>query len=219
MAFEVKPAAQPIYMVVGVPASGKSWVCSQLADEFFYVAHDAFMDTNKYLEAIRIGMQMASKPLLIETPFSVSQILEPLQKRGYRVHPVFIIESDKTLETRYRTRENKPIPTQHLSRQRTYAERAQKLQAFSGTSGDVLRYLQHAAGMGRSLQVRESNDGRHNVPTRGDAYDVGDKVVGRDGAPGIVVSVGEQTFVVQFADADVKFPVGTEAIRRPWPWE
>ena len=33
-----------IYLLVGVPGSGKSWVASRLAMEFLYVPHDDYMD-------------------------------------------------------------------------------------------------------------------------------------------------------------------------------
>lgn len=132
---------QPIYLVVGVPCAGKSWVCEQLRDLYTYVRHDDYMDTNKYLAAIVRASAASSRPLLVETPFSMSQLVEPLEKHGYRVEPVFIIEDDNTLKQRYRNRERKEIPAGHLTRQRTYMERAAKLDAFAGSSADVLSWL------------------------------------------------------------------------------
>ena len=44
-----------VYLVVGVPASGKSWVCEQLKDKFEYVHHDGFIylkQPGAYLNAI-----------------------------------------------------------------------------------------------------------------------------------------------------------------------
>lgn len=133
------------YMVVGCPGSGKSWVCGQLREAFHYVPHDDHRDTNKYLAAIVRASDIADKPLLIETPFSMSQILEPLQTHGFSVHCVFIQEDEGVIEGRYRAREGKQIPAGHIARQRTYAERARTMQAFAGTSGAVLSYLKNEA--------------------------------------------------------------------------
>lgn len=136
-----------VYMVVGCPCSGKSWVCEQLHEQFCYVRHDDFIgDLRIYIAAINQAAITATRPLLIETPFSMSQLEEPLNASGrYHVVAVFILEQHEELERRYRAREGKPIPIGHLSRQKTYAKRAQERQAFSGTSAEVLRHLKGLA--------------------------------------------------------------------------
>lgn len=130
-----------IYLVVGTPGSGKSWVCSQLTDKFDYIPHDEFDDTNQYLSAIKRMADFTDKPVLIETPFSVSQILKPLTAYGLNVHPVFIIESPELTAKRYYEREGKDIPQGHLTRINTYIDRAQEYQAPNGSSQFILNYL------------------------------------------------------------------------------
>lgn len=127
------------YLVVGCPGSGKSWVCDQLKQMFRYVPHDMFINKD-YLDAIQRSKD-TDKPLLIETPFSISQIKEPLEKRGFQVEPVFIQEKPETIAERYKARENRDIPKGHLTRQQTYASRAKEANAFSGTSSEVLEHL------------------------------------------------------------------------------
>lgn len=134
-----------VYMVIGCPGAGKTWVCRQLASLYNYIPHDDYRDVNRYLEAIRRNAEVATRPLLIETPFSVSQIKEPLEAKGFHVVPVFIIEHPDVIRARYREREGKPIPEGHLTRQNTYWHRAQDWQAFTGTSAHVLEYLKDAA--------------------------------------------------------------------------
>lgn len=134
----------PVYLVVGVPCAGKSWVCEQLTGQYEYVPHDEYIGQS-YVVGIAERMRTATKPLLIETPFSMSQIVGPLERAGVVVTPVFIIENHKTLEDRYQAREGKPIISGHLTRQQTYAERAQETGAFFGTSRDVLRHLQQVS--------------------------------------------------------------------------
>lgn len=132
------------YMVVGVPCSGKSWVCERLTDRYTYVRHDDYIATkgpNAYLEAIRRASETSTLPLLIETPFSMSQIEEPLEAKGFNVTAVFILEGGDVLNEWYKARENAPIPTQHLSRQGTYRTRAEDRQAMRGTSPEIFEFL------------------------------------------------------------------------------
>jgi hypothetical protein len=129
-----------VFMVIGCPGSGKSWVCEQLKDRFHYVPHDAFLGVG-YLRAIDKQLRIATKPLLIEAPFSISQIKDPLERAGFTVTPVFIQEAHAVIRARYRAREGKDIPPGHLTRQHTYQQRANLLGAFQGTSSEVLTHL------------------------------------------------------------------------------
>lgn len=130
---------QSIYLVIGAPGSGKSWVCEQLKDIYEYYAHDEYKDT--YLATILEQGNTATKPILIETPFSVSQLLDPLTNAGFKVTPIFILETPELTAKRYEEREGKPIHKAHLTRIQTYAKRANELKAFSGTSTEVLTHL------------------------------------------------------------------------------
>lgn len=129
-----------IFMVVGCPGSGKSWVCDKLAKQFQYIRHDDHL--KGYVPEIVKQAKTATKPLLIETPFSVSQIKEPLEKQGFEVVPLYIQEDHKVISQRYRQREGKDIPPGHLSRQLTYKQRAHEQGAFSGSSTEILQRLQ-----------------------------------------------------------------------------
>lgn len=139
----------PIYLIVGVPGSGKTWVCKQLTAKFDYLPHDDFPNPKAYIAAIKRLSSFATKPILIETPFSVSQYMESLN-----VIPVFIIETPEITKNRYETRDNKPIPQGHLSRINTYIERANELKAFKGTSQEV---LDHFCGSGTTGVAAQNN--------------------------------------------------------------
>ena len=133
------------YMVVGCPGSGKSYVCEKLKDRFCYVHHDGFIghinQPEKYVEAILEAAEGADKPLLIEAPFSISQIKGPLEEAGITVECVYIQEKPGVIEGRYETREKKQIPKGHITRQGTYLKRAKESGAFIGTSDEVLEHL------------------------------------------------------------------------------
>lgn len=135
---------QPIYLVVGVPGSGKSWVCEQLQEKFEYLHHDGYIYLKKpgaYLKAILDIAPKAIRPLLCEAPFSISETKDPLEKAGYKVIPIFIIEPEHVLKARYFTREKKPIPKGHITRMQTYKERAKLWKSFMGTSKEVFEHL------------------------------------------------------------------------------
>lgn len=127
---------QPIYLLVGTPGSGKTWVMDQLKDQFDCLKHDDYGDLKPYLNDIKRLQAIADKPILIETPFSVSQFMEALP-----VTPLFIIELPSVTRARYEAREGKPIPKGHLTRIQTYLDRADELGAFMGTSEQVLSHL------------------------------------------------------------------------------
>lgn len=130
-----------IYLVVGCPGSGKSWVCSQLAGEMDYVPHDDHF--TGYVSAIlRRASAPDTKPLIIESPFSVNEIRGPLESAGYNVRTLYIIEPDGVIAERYQNREKRPIPPGHLTRQQTYLKRAIDQGSFHGTSQQVLEKLQ-----------------------------------------------------------------------------
>lgn len=135
-----------IFLVAGVPASGKSFVCEKLTHRFEYVHHDGFIylkQPGTYLSAVLQAAKTATKPLLIEAPFSVSGIKDPLEKAGFRVTPCFIVEKEPVLRKRYEERNRKEthIIQGHLSRQKTFKKRAIEMGAFYGTSTEVLDYL------------------------------------------------------------------------------
>lgn len=134
-------------MVIGCPGSGKSWVCDQVKHLFHYVHHDLFigMAGAAYVEEIVRQSRIAARPILIESPFSISEIKDPLERMGLRVTPVFIQEHPEVIRQRYWSREHKDIPQGHLTRQETYRRRAIAWSAFQGTSSEVLIYLKQQA--------------------------------------------------------------------------
>ena len=130
-----------IYILVGSPGSGKTWVSSQLYGKFSVAEQDEFIGKD-YVHHLLALSHRERQPILANTPFGLSKLMESLQNEGAEVEAVFIIEDPDTLAARYEAREGKPIPKGHLSRQYTYQERAYELNAFSGTSEEVLKYLQ-----------------------------------------------------------------------------
>jgi len=132
-----------IYLLIGCPATGKSWVCNQLTDLYNYIPHDNYLGKSEqyHLDTIEQSANASDKPTLIDTPLFISKFKVNLEAKGFKVIPVFINEDPFVIAQRYLQREHKPIPKGHLTRQRTFIQRAKEWGAFIGTSTEVLEYL------------------------------------------------------------------------------
>ena len=129
-----------IYLVCGVSGSGKTWVCSQLKDKFTYVPHDAFFYSINH--ALVKASRASDKPLITEVPFGERPLRESLERIGFKVVPIFVIERPDVVAARYMMREKKPIQKSAYSRAATISSRATEWKAKAGTSADILQYLQ-----------------------------------------------------------------------------
>jgi hypothetical protein len=133
--------SQPIYLLVGVPGSGKSWVCERAHDDYHVVSHDDNIGEDYTAQLMRAA-ESADKPILAETPFSMSRIMEPLERRGYHVRPIFVFADELLLKTIWDSRSTPPNARRgHLTRQETYKSRVHDHAAFHGDSTAVLNHL------------------------------------------------------------------------------
>lgn len=130
-----------ITLLVGVPASGKSWVTHRVHDLYDVVQNDEYIGKDYIGALLKASEGDGGKPVLGECPFSISQVKDPLEAKGRRVKTVFIVEDEDVLANRYYNRSGKEIPKGHLSRQETYRQRALESGSFKGTSDEVLGYL------------------------------------------------------------------------------
>jgi len=143
-----------IVLLVGCPGSGKTWIANQLQDIYDHLPHDDYLDsTARYIKDIARLVRLSSvyssegvqKPILIETPFSVSKIVGPLAELGLYPTCVYIVDNKAIVEERYYRREGRTIPLGHLTRMDTYERRAQEQGAFYGSSEQVLAHLKAIA--------------------------------------------------------------------------
>lgn len=131
---------QPVYMVCGVPGSGKTWVCEQLKSKFTYLPNDRFIGKD-YAVHIREEAKVSQRPILIDCPFGERVLKERLLNYGIKVIPYFIVEGAHVIRYRYEKREGKLIPSQHLTRSVTIKDRALEWGAIHGTSDFILKTL------------------------------------------------------------------------------
>lgn len=142
-----------IYILVGASGSGKSWVSNQVRDKYTYVPHDTFglKGNQDFVRAIKAHASISEKPILCDTPYSLSELLDPLSKDGFEVKPVFILEKPSIVKARYENRHKQTgdgqpvIPKGHLSIIETYKNRAIALNAPFGTSSEILDYMRNHA--------------------------------------------------------------------------
>lgn len=142
-----------IFILVGASGSGKSWVANQIRNQYSYVPHDTHgLKGNKdYVMAISAVATASDKPVVCDTPYSLSQIQGPLVEKGYDVRPVFIIEKPSTTKQRYEERYQATkkgqslMPKGHITIIETYKKRAEELNAPSGTSSEILDYMRNHA--------------------------------------------------------------------------
>jgi adenylate kinase family enzyme len=133
--------AQDIYLICGVPGSGKTWVCEQLKDKFNYIPHD--LHYTKHADVILEEAKHSLKPIITEVPFGERLLKEDLEKRGANIKTVFILEHPQVVKQRYEAREKKRIPQSFLTRSSTIHKRAMEWSAPMGNSKEILDYLKN----------------------------------------------------------------------------
>jgi len=157
---------KPVYLVIGVPGSGKSWVCRQLTDTFHYVPHDkawthptqkpvpaAEADAewpkgakSNHLEVLLRAAKTATKPVITEVPFGERRLRDQLSAAGVKVHPVFVVTDPDTVARRFLHREGKRPQPGTMKRAADMQARAKDWHAFAGTSQEVLDHLNGLVG-------------------------------------------------------------------------
>lgn len=156
----MREMSQPVYLVCGVPGSGKTWVCRQLKDKFTYVPHDQCWkhptkkpDASKdnpewapgavstHVECVVKAVKEGLKPVITESPFNERAVKEELEAKGVTVRPYFVIEAPETARKRYEKRESKKYPKHFYSRAKSIETRAKEWSVPSGTSEEVLEML------------------------------------------------------------------------------
>lgn len=137
--FWQQKSMQPVYLIVGVSGSGKTWVCKQLTDKFNYVPHDEhFVGFEKVL---LLEAQRATMPIITECPFGERLVKESLEAHKVKVKPYFVVEPPDVCAERYLKREGKEITKAAYTRAYTIVKRALEWKAPMGNSEEILEKL------------------------------------------------------------------------------
>lgn len=130
---------QPVYLVCGVPGSGKTWCARQMADRWDYVPHD--LHYKNHADVVIHAAKIGKRPVITECPFAERELRDKLSQAGVPVIPYFVVEDPNTVKERYEKREGKPIPKNNLTRALSIRDRAKEWNAPMGTSGAILALL------------------------------------------------------------------------------
>lgn len=125
---------QDLYLVAGVPASGKSWVCNQLKDKFNYVSYDGLNKDFHIYELLKNN----DKQLLFDPTIKISTFTKRISHL-FNIKLVIIVESEDVLNQRIIDRGGK-ITNTIKRRMKRMADLSKRCE-FSGTSDEVLKYL------------------------------------------------------------------------------
>jgi dephospho-CoA kinase len=130
-----------IYLLIGAPASGKSWVASQLSDLYSYISYDE-NPKSSHLDLLR---QEHSKPILYDPTFKISTVIRR-HSDEFNFVIAAIQESEETLRNRMTLRGGSWTDTV-LKRNSEIRKRYEKYGngGFIGTSSEVLCFLRQRA--------------------------------------------------------------------------
>jgi gluconate kinase len=129
-----------VYLICGVPGSGKTWVASQLAERFAYVPHDDFIGGDLAAE-LAARARDGDGPFVTECPFGERELREQLEAEGFKVRPYFIVEPVQVVQKRYKQRTGKELPKGSVTRLASISKRVAEWNVPSGTSEEVLAML------------------------------------------------------------------------------
>lgn len=136
-----------IYLLCGVPGSGKTWVIEQLFKcrpplGFTSIEHDS-ISREKLLSLAKslYPPEHMKRSLIIDCPFDERSLRSELERLNLKVTPIFIVEHPSVIEVRYFKREGKRPSQSILTRAETIMNKVNEWGAFYGTSDEVFRHL------------------------------------------------------------------------------
>lgn len=128
-----------IYLLVGVPASGKTWVCDRLKGAKI-VRNDDYKERSRYLNALKDAHEESSI-VIGEAPFRAAELASSLERSNIPVKQVLVTAPLTEIEKRYKERPEglhyRPAFRTNHARYEADPDRFE----FSGTSEQVLDWL------------------------------------------------------------------------------
>lgn len=131
---EFKQKKQDLFLVAGCPASGKSWVCDQLADKFSYISYDGISKNYHVYELLKNN----HKPLLYDPTIKISTFTKRYGHL-FNIRLIVIVEDESIINSRMINRGGKITNT--IKRRMLRMSNLSKKCEFVGTSSEVLDYL------------------------------------------------------------------------------
>lgn len=126
-----------LFLLCGVPGSGKTWVIGQVKDKYTHISHDIFTRA----QLVFLARTSDKWPIIIDCPFAEREFRDQLLDASLNVIPIFIVEEPDIVRARYESREKKPVAANVLTRALTIQNRAIEWNAKYGTSSEILAHL------------------------------------------------------------------------------
>jgi hypothetical protein len=127
-----------VFLVFGVPTSGKSWVCEQLDPLFWdYIPHDQ----NTYEQILEAISSSTKDKIAVDVPFNERELRTLIEAQGHSVTPIAVTVEPTTVMERYYKRTNKPAPKNVLTRATSIQNKILEWKCFSGDSTQVLAHM------------------------------------------------------------------------------
>lgn len=130
-------ASKPInlHIVCGPSGSGKSWLASNLSDQYEVIDMDKLG-----FDGALAAAEIATKPTLVVINMQATRFVKLLAEKDIRVTICTIIEDEATIRSRLAMRNGTFTPdiTKRMTR---YASISAKLAHFSGTQAEVTQWL------------------------------------------------------------------------------
>lgn len=133
----ILPNRVPFYIVAGPAGSGKSWVCDQL-ENINYISFDSIPKEQHYHYMVEYSKN--GKPIIYD-PFRKVSTIYNRYKDIFDMKVVLIEESDSVIYSRLKNRGSK-LSIEKVKDACSYMKKYKKNAHFSGTSQEVLEYLQ-----------------------------------------------------------------------------
>lgn len=129
-----------IYLLVGAPSAGKSWVANQLLDKFTYISYDG-QRKKSHLDLLRAAP--VDRPILYDPTFKISTIIRR-HSDEFNFILVGIYETEEVLRERMASRSGE-FTTTIMKRNEVSKKRYNKYGAggFLGTSSECLEFLKN----------------------------------------------------------------------------
>lgn len=139
LGIDLKKEIPTIYLLVGAPAAGKSWVANQLTNKFTYISYD---ENNKGEHLTLLRSAPSNRAIIYDPTFKISTIIRR-HSDEFDFKLIAIQESEDILKARIAERKGTWTDT-IMKRNTQISKRYEKYGAdgFLGTSEEVLEYLQ-----------------------------------------------------------------------------
>ncbi|MEM4726500.1 MAG: hypothetical protein QXG63_06125 [Nitrososphaerales archaeon] len=137
MGIDLKKDIQTVYLLIGAPGAGKSWVANQLKHKFKYVSYDE----NPKKDHLTLLREPTDRPIIYDPTFKISTFIRR-HSHEFDIKLVAIRESEDVLKERILSRGGEWTPTiakRNLDVQKRFAKYGAS--GFIGTSQEVLNYL------------------------------------------------------------------------------